>query len=229
MRLRELLEAQREDEKRFVAAANAAKQVPRGWTAALIMFHTAQWRGRLRRALTDEREGRPHGPLPTDIDALNDAELPTGAGVSLEEAASRADSELAHLIELAEPDRAFAWGPAATVAEAVIRNSYIHPRNHMAAYLEENGEPAAAHRLHEEAAAALREAAAPRFSLGAALYNLAAVRVAQGRHDDALELLEEMAPMRPDLCAAAARDADLAGLKDEPRFQAVVRSGAAQA
>lgn len=229
MRLRELLEAQREDEKRFVDAAIAADRIPRGWPAALIMFHTAQWRGRLRRALTEEREGRPHEPLPTDIDAFNDAELPTGAAVSLEEAASRADTELANLIELAEPDRAFAWGQATTVAEAVIRNSYIHPRNHMAAYLGENGDPTAAHRLHEEAAAALREAGAPPFSLGAALYNLAAVRVAQGRRDDALELLEEAAPMRPDLRAAAADDSDLAPLRDEPRFQVFVHSATVQA
>ena len=50
------------------------------------------------------------------------------------------------------------------------------------------------------------------------------MRVGQGRHTDALDLLEEAAPMRPDLCAAAGRDSDLAGLRDEPRFQAVVRS-----
>jgi hypothetical protein len=38
---------------------------------------------------------------------------------------------------------------------------------------------------------------------------------------DALDLLEEAAPMRPDLLAAATRDSDFAPLRDEPRFRAL--------
>jgi hypothetical protein len=81
----------------------------------------------------------------------------------------------------------------------------------------------------EEAATVLRSAAAPPFCLGAALYNLVAVRVGQGRASDALDLLEEASPMRPDLWAAAAQDSDLASLRDEPRFQALLRLGDTQA
>ena len=219
MDLRDLLRAERETERQFVAAALAAESQPEGWPASLIFFHISRWRGRLRRALTDEREGRGHAPLAVDIDALNDAELAQGAGVSLDEAAAAADEELRALIGLAEADRPFAWGPATTVAEALIRNSYIHPRNHMAAYLRENGDRPAADRMFEEAATELRALGAPPFSLGAALFNLAAVRVAQGRHDEALGLLEEAAPMRPDLSQAASSDAELAPLKGDPRFQ----------
>ena len=222
MDVRGLLEAERETERRFVAAALASEAEPTSWPASLIMFHVAQWRGRLRRALSDEREGRPHDRLPADIDALNDAELPQGAGLSLKEAAARADSELAALIELAEPDRSFDWGPTNTSAEALIRNSYIHPRNHIAAYLEEAGDRIASHRLLEEAAAELRGAVAPPFILGTALYNLACVRAAQNRQAEALDLLEEMAPMRPDLRLVAEREADLAPLRGEARFQAIV-------
>jgi hypothetical protein len=220
MDVRELLKAERETEKRFVAAAQV-EAMPKGWPAALNMFHVAQWRRRLRNALTEDRDGREHAPLPTNIDELNDAELPKGAAVPLAEAAASADAELAKLIELAERDGPFRWGPTNTVSEALIRNSYIHPRNHMSAYLRENGDGPAADRMLEEAATVLRDAAAPPFCLGAALYNLAGVRAGQGRHMDALDLLEEAAPMRPDLLAAAARDSDLAPLRDEPRFLAL--------
>jgi len=166
-----------------------------------------------------------HAPIAANIDELNDAELPTGAAVPLAEAAARADAELGQLIELADGDSPFRWGPTTTVAEALIRNSYIHPRNHMAAYLRENGDGPAADRMLEEAATVLRDAAAPPFCLGAALYNLAAVRVGQGRRSDALDLLEEAAPMRPDLAAAAVRDAGMDGLADEPRFLAIITAG----
>jgi hypothetical protein len=229
MDARELLSAERETEKRFVSAAQAMETSPTGWPAALNMFHIAQWRGRLRSALSDDRAGRQHAPFTGNVDELNDAELPKGAAVPLAEAAAHADEELAQLIDLAAQDGPFKWGPTGTVAEAVIRNSYIHPRNHMAAYLRENGDGPAADRMLEEAATALRDAAAPPFCLGAALYNLAIVRVGQGRDPEALELLEEAAPMRPDLATAAAQDSELARLRGEPRFQAVVRSGAAQA
>ena len=224
MDARELLEAERETERRFVAAAMAvaAEDEPKGWPAALIMFHLAQWRGRLRRSLTDHRDGRSYEPLPADIDAFNDAELPEGAHVSLREAASRADAELVTLIGLAALDGPFAWGLTNTSSEALLRNSYIHPRNHIAQYLKENGDERAAQELLEATASELRKVSAPPFILGAALYNLACVRAAQDRRSDALDLLEEMAPMRPDLRTAAARDADLTALRGEVRFQTIV-------
>lgn len=50
----------------------------------------------------------------------------------------------------------------------------------------------------------------------------ACASVGQGRHEDALGLLEVAAPMRPDLRGLAAGDADLAPLKNEPRFRAIL-------
>jgi len=49
------------------------------------------------------------------------------------------------------------------------------------------------------------------------------ISVRQGRPLDALDLLEEAAPMRLDLAAAAAGDADLLLLHSDPRFQAIVK------
>src|SRR5713226_6877005 len=222
--VRRLLESEREIERRFVAGARANETAPKGWPAALIMFHIAQWRGRLRNAFDDVHAGRPYTPIPANIDELNDVELPTGAGLSLDEAVTRAEGELASLIELAQAlgERPFKWDLATTSTEAVLRNSYVHPRNHIAAYLSENRDQPAAHLLFEEAASELRDACAPHLVLGAALCNLAGARMEQGRLNDALDLFEEGLSMRPDLRAMFASDPNLAALKNNPRFQSII-------
>jgi tetratricopeptide (TPR) repeat protein len=219
-----LLESERETEMRFVAEARTKESNPKGWPAALIMFHIAMWRERLRKAFDDVHAARPYTPIPANIDEFNDVELPTGAGVSLDQAATRADAELASLIELAQAigGRPFKWDLATTSTEAVLRNSYAHPRNHIAAYVSENGDKPAAHALFEEAATDLRAASAPHLILGAALCNLAGARVEQERFDEALDLFEEGLAMRPDLRPLLAANPDFAALKDNPRFKSIV-------
>ncbi len=70
----------------------------------------------------------------------------------------------------------------------------------------------------------MRDVSAPPLALGAVLYNLAGVRAAQGRSDDAIELLKEALPMRPDMKAGASTDPDLAPLRDDARFKELISS-----
>lgn len=222
--VRKALEAEREMEREFVTEVTKSETQPKGWPAALNLFHICMWRERLLNALTDVRDGRPYGSPPENVDETNDAELASGLGVSLADIAERSDTLLVSLIQLSEQvgDRPFKWYRANTTSEALLRNSYIHPRNHIAAYLNENGNQAGAQRLWEDAETELRGISAPPIALGAALYNLASARVAQGRLDEALALLEEAMPMRDDLKEAAAGDSELAALRDDPRFKALV-------
>jgi len=223
---RHLLEIERELEGSFVAEEAALDREPKGWPAALIMFHIAQWRGRLKDGLTDFDAGRPRTPPPTNIDELNDQELPAGRGLTLEETSARANAELEALIRLSSKvgDQPFEWHLARTTGDAIVRNSYFHPRLHIGEYWHENGANDRAHTLIESTVEELRELWPSPLILGAGLYNLACVRAGENRREEALDLLEEAAPMRPDLCAAAARESDLAGLRGEARFQAIVRS-----
>src|SRR5437773_163437 len=69
----------------------------------------------------------------------------------------------------------------------------------------------------------LRAADAPRLVLGAALYNLACLRARENRVDDVLSLLKEAFPMRPDLKAAAAEDSDLGAVRNDARFQDLLK------
>jgi hypothetical protein len=218
------LESQGDLERDFVAEALKSETQPKGWPAALVMFHISMWRERLRDALTEFRHARPYAAPPEAIDEVNDAELASGIGTPLADAAARSDTLLGELIALAGElgDRPFKWFSATTTGEALLRNSFIHPRSHLFEYLRENGDRAAAYRLVEDGADEMRAIEAPALILGAALYNLAAVRTAEGRLDDALLLLEESMPMRPDTRRVAATDADFAPLRDNARFKALV-------
>ncbi len=224
--LSRLLTGERDLERRMAAGARADAEV-KGWTAALMFFHVAQWRGRLLTALIDHARGSSYAAPPGNIDEFNDAELPAGRGVSLEDAAERSDAGLGSLIELWHElgDRPFAWYVAETTSEALTRNSYLHPRIHLASYLMDRGDQEEADRLVEETAVELRASAAHPRVLGAALYNLANVRVTQKRNDEAIALLEEAAPMRPDLGSYAIEDTAFEALRDSPRFRDLGKSG----
>jgi tetratricopeptide (TPR) repeat protein len=216
-----LLESEREAERRFVAEAVGEPDFPRGWSSALLMAHIASWREVLRGGLIDASRGEPVSAPTIDVDAFNAVQLARNAGVPLEEAARRADTLLGDLIDLWATlgDRPFSWYIARTTGEALVRNSYAHPRNHLAEHFIERGDRARGYQIYEESASALRQAEAPPTTLGTALYNLACARVGQRRHDEALRLLEEALPMRADLRARAATDAELAPLRTDPRFQ----------
>lgn len=221
-----LLQAEQETERRFVLEVAGDPDPPTGWSAAMTMFHLAQWRDRLWNGLTEAAAGQPVNAPPGDINELNDAEMAGAAGVTLADAAARSDAALTSLIALWETmgDVPFKWYLASTTGEAIVRNSYLHARVHLAEQFLLRGDAERSHRMTEETASELRGADASPHILGAALYNLAGVRATQGRSDEALTLLEEALPMRPDLKSGAAEDVDLNAVRDSPRFRALVES-----
>jgi tetratricopeptide (TPR) repeat protein len=184
------------------------------------------WRERLRNAMTDMSEGRDYQRPPANTDEFNDAELERGIGTPLADAASRADHLLEELIELYEKlgERPIEWTVSKTTTEAVLRNSYTHPRLHMFEYYHENGDVDLAKQLFEEAVTDMRAARAPALVMGTVLYNLACQRAQEGRRDEAMDLLEEAIPLRPDIKQMAPGDSDLRDVRDDARFQELIRS-----
>jgi hypothetical protein len=218
-----LLQKQRDLEKAFVAEAAPNTAPPSGWTPSMTMFHIAGWRERLWNGLTEAAAERPVNAPPGNIDEVNDTEMEGAAGVSLADAAARADANLTSIIAMWQTmgDQPFSWFAAETVGEAILRNSYLHPRVHLADQYMKRGETARSRRLTEETVSELRAIDAPSRVLGAAIYNLAAARATQLQTDEALQLLEESFTMREDLRAAAAGDEDFASMRSEARFRAL--------
>jgi len=213
-------------ERAFVETARASEKAPQGWPAALLMFHLGMWRERLRNALTAISEGKDYERPPTNTDEFNDAELARGIGTPLLDAASRADHLLNELIELYERvgERPIEWTVSRTTTEALLRNSYTHPRLHMFEYYHENGQVGLAHQLFEEAVTDMRAASAPALVMGTVLYNLACLRAQEGRRDESIDLLKEALPLRPDIKNVAADDSDLRDMRDDPRFQELIKN-----
>jgi hypothetical protein len=187
----------------------------------MTMFHLAQWRERLWDGLTEAAADHPVNAPPGDIDEFNDAEMAGASGVSLADAAARSEAALTSIMAMWEAmgDQPFKWYISETTGEAILRNSYLHPRMHLGDQFLERGEATRSHKLTEETVLELRAVEAPTRVLGAAIYNLAAVCAKQDRGDEALALLEEGLAMRPDLRKAAAEDPDLASLRESARFR----------
>jgi hypothetical protein len=208
-----------------VQQAVASEKAPKGWPAALNMFHIAMWRERMRTALIDLTEGRTPVP-PGSADEINESELPNGIGTPLADAAARSDHLLGEIIDLYGRlgDRPFQWYRARTTSEAVLGNSYTHPRAHLHAYWRENGDIERANKLYEDAERELRAIGATEIPLGAMLYNLACARALDGRSDEALDLLAETARLRPDMKAGIATASDFLSLRGDARFQELIKS-----
>jgi hypothetical protein len=128
------------------------------------MFHIGMWRERLRDALAAAVDGREY-TLPGTVDEINDAELAAGIGTPLSDASARADHLLGEVGSLLEQlgDKPVHWFTATSAVDAVLRNSYSHPRGHMCEYFAENGDVAQARALLDEALSELDSLPAPEY------------------------------------------------------------------
>ena len=158
-----LLQDERDTERHFVTETAGEPEFPRGWSSGLLLAHIASWRERLRDSLIQVSRGVPVSGPPADIDAANAAQLARDARISLSEAAAAADTRLADLLDLWATlgNRPFSWFTAKTTGEALVRNSYIHPRRHLSEHYVERGERARGARIREETMAELLRVGAP--------------------------------------------------------------------
>ncbi len=131
------------------------------------MFHIAMWRERMRDALATTINGGRY-ELPGTRDEINETELADGIGTPLSDASARSGqllSEIAQLLGEAG-DRPINWFGERSCQDAVLRNSYSHPRRHICEYMAENGDIAGAARLVEDALTELGELPASDYVTG---------------------------------------------------------------
>ncbi len=192
----------------------------------MLMFHIGMWRERMLSRLVDLAEGRTPPPPPANVDEVNDAELANGIGTPLADAAARSDHLLGEIIELYGKvgHRPLEWFRWKTTTEAVIGNSYLHPRVHLHEYLKENGDADLANRLFEDAVSDLAEMKGVPLVHGTVVYNLACARANQGRLDESLAAVQLAISLRPEMKDWASKDQDLRPLWDDARFKRLVET-----
>lgn len=103
----------------------------------------------------------------------------------------------------------------------VIVRGFWHPAGHLGEYYLSHGQAERAVALAEEAVALTTSAGAPDQARGMASYNLACAMAGGGLLDDAAAAVTEAIALNPDVAANAARDPDLASLRDSGRMTAL--------
>jgi hypothetical protein len=158
------LESARAVEREFVEKALTSERAPKGWPATLVMFHVAMWRERMRDCLLTTSQGGTY-QLPGERDEINDAELPNGIGTPLSDAAARAGQLLSEIVELLPKigERQVNWFGERNASDAVLRNSYSHPRRHICDYMTENGDADGARKLLDDGLSEMQAIAAPEY------------------------------------------------------------------
>jgi hypothetical protein len=96
----------------------------------------------------------------------------------------------------------------------VIVRAFWHPMGHLGEYYLAHGQTDRAAAMQAHAVAAARYLAAPAPARGMALYNLACARARSDQPESALGPLRQALRLNRELAASAARDTDLAVLRD---------------
>jgi hypothetical protein len=107
----------------------------------------------------------------------------------------------------------------------IIVRGFWHPAGHLGEYYQRHGQPDRAVALAEHAVATADFLCGPAQARGMASYNLACALAGAGLIEAAADALATALELNADLLANAARDADLAPLRDSGRLAALPASG----
>jgi tetratricopeptide (TPR) repeat protein len=109
----------------------------------------------------------------------------------------------------------------------ILVRGFWHPTGHLGDYYLAHGQPERAVALQAHALAAARYLRAPALAAGLAGYSLACAQAQAGQPDEAVRTLAEAIAANPDLRANAARDPDLAVLRESGRLSVLPSGGRA--
>lgn len=221
-------------EQQLAAAADpavppgpAGRGGPRHWAALPVIAHNTEFR---RQQVTRLRAVRNRSTPPdfAEIDhesaalyaslaalppAVVTADSWASAGDLLAELRSARDDDLL------EPARN-PWLRGRQLWLQIIVRGFWHPAGHLGDYYVGHGQADRAVALAEHAVSVAEYLDAPAQARGMASYNLACALAGAGAHDAAAAAVTTALALNPDLRVNAARDGDLAALRDTGRLAA---------
>jgi tetratricopeptide (TPR) repeat protein len=214
-----------EEQRLAVAADPAEAGGPRCWPALPVIAHNTAFRRQQVTRLRAVRAGRTppefaevdheSGDLYADLSAqpadVVAADSWMSAGDLLAELRSARDEDLL------DPARN-PWLRGRQLWLQVVVRGFWHPAGHIGEYYLRHGQPDQAVALAAHALATAEYLGAPDQARGMACYNLACAQAGAGLLDAAEGALAAAVALNPDLHANAARDGDLAALRDSGRL-----------
>lgn len=230
--LSRLLERARAAERAFTESLSAEERERVGtaqtWAPKEIIAHLGWWKD--AQAQRIESVARGEESLDTaDFERLNAESWPDLARLkwaeSLARLAAGTDALLAAFPRLpaVEIERlAGVPGQPEALALSTLGNGFDHPYAHIADMQAARGDPEGAERSRRAVVSEMMDAGAPPVFVGNARYNLACNYALAGRRDEALSELRQALRLRPDLVGWAQEDSDLASLRDDSAFRALV-------
>ena len=211
-----------------VAPDDAAGDGPGQWAASAAVAHNTEFKHqqvqRLRAVLSGTTP-----PAFGDIDHSSAQVYQRYAGQPADAVTAGSRDVTGELIgallaitdeDLTDPGRNPWLGGRQLWLQVIVRG-FWHPIGHVGEYYLSHDQPERALAVHSRAAECAGRLAAPAAARGMACYGLACAQARSGRADDALATLTKAVVLNPELRASAARDPDLAALRDAGRLTAL--------
>ena len=221
------LEFAHEDTLARVAESDTAPAAG-AWGPEDYLAHFSFWRRLFLDHVRSVLAGTNPPTPPEDLDAVNERQLALGRRLPARELITRWRVGCQAMLDFLqacgkdEMDRAPEWYGSATVAAAVVRNSYTHPGGHVVDFYFERGRLETAAGLADEIADATNELSDLDFRFPAGTYAFRGFALAlRARPDDAMDALKRAVALRPVLGPMLREEAALASLRGRADFEAM--------
>lgn len=199
-----------------------------GWRAPDYLAHFSLWRRLFLDHMRSVLAGSNPPTPPEDLDAVNESQLALDRQSPAGELVMRWRRDYQGILDFLqacatnELEHAPEWYGAATVAAAVVRNSYTHPCGHLVDFHVERGRSESAAELAEEMADVANELSDLDSRFPAATHALRGFGLAlRARPDDAMVALKRAVALRPVLGPMLREEAALASLRGRADFDAM--------
>lgn len=214
-------------------AERDAQGTPEKWAAKDYLANILRWKQLQTQKLAIAHRGEIPPPIWRDMELVHQIDSETFLHyqkLSFQQVLAEGEQVFQALIaqvesmseeELSDPHH-YPWQEGdEPLRGETMGNGLWHPCTQISTFYLQSGRRERAVQLQETMLEAVRRAEMPAENLGVVLYNQACFYAINGWPEKALQLLPEALHLRPTLIDWSQHDSDLAGLHDDPAFQAI--------